>query len=110
MRQRLGLACALLGDPPVLIADEPANGLDPEGLAWLRQLLRQFAADGRTVLISSHFLAEVTRTADRVLVVDHGALRFDGSLAELAGNADTGVADAAALEDAFLKLTTGAVA
>jgi ABC-2 type transport system ATP-binding protein len=108
MRQRLGLACALLGDPPVLIADEPANGLDPEGIAWLRRLLRDFAADGRTVLISSHFLAEVTRTADRVLVVDHGTLRFDGSLEELAGG--TGVADAAALEDAFLKLTTGAVA
>jgi len=110
MRQRLGLACALLGDPPVLIADEPANGLDPEGIAWLRRLLRDAAAEGRTVLISSHFLAEVTRTADRVLVVDHGALRFDGSLAELAGRSGNDTADAAALEDAFLRLTTGAVA
>jgi len=115
MRQRLGLAGALLGDPPVLIADEPANGLDPEGIAWLRRLLRTAAGEGRTVLVSSHFLAEVTRTADRVLVVDRGALRFDGSLAELAGRTDgdadgAGAVDAAALEDAFLRLTTGAVA
>lgn len=106
MRQRLGLACALLGDPPVLIADEPANGLDPEGIAWMRDLLRRAAEDGRTVLISSHFLAEVTRTADRVLVIHHGELRFDGALTELAG----GAADATALEDAFLKLTSGATA
>ena len=112
MRQRLGLACALLGDPPVLIADEPANGLDPEGIAWLRRLLRDAAAEGRTVLISSHFLAEVTRTADRVLVIDRGTTRFDGSLAELAGSGGggDGTADAASLEDAFLKLTSGAVA
>src|SRR5689334_19431006 len=96
MRQRLGLAGALLGDPPVLIADEPANGLDPEGIAWLRRLLRSAAAEGRTVLISSHFLAEVTRTADRVLVVNAGTTRFDGSLDELAAGGD-----AAALEDAF---------
>jgi len=103
MRQRLGLAGALLGDPQVLIADEPANGLDPEGIAWLRRLLRDAAAEGRTVLVSSHFLAEVTRTADRLLVIDKGELRFDGDLAELAGSG----ADAAALEDAFLKLTSG---
>jgi ABC-2 type transport system ATP-binding protein len=121
MRQRLGLACALLGDPPILIADEPANGLDPEGIAWLRRLLRDAAAAGRTVLISSHFLAEVTRTADRVLVIDRGTLRFDGSLADLAGTstgtagtsigtAGTSTGTAEALEDAFLKLTSGAVA
>jgi ABC-2 type transport system ATP-binding protein len=106
MRQRLGLACALLGDPAVLIADEPANGLDPEGIAWLRRVLRSAAEAGRTVLISSHFLAEVTRTADRVLVIDHGSTRFDGPLTDLAG----GGADAAALEGAFLRLTSGAVA
>jgi len=106
MRQRLGLACALLGDPPVLIADEPANGLDPEGIAWLRGLLRGAAREGRTVLVSSHFLAEVTRTADRVVVIGGGALRFDGPLAELAGAG----ADAAALEDAFLRLTSGVAA
>jgi len=103
MRQRLGLAGALLGDPQVLIADEPANGLDPEGIAWLRRLLRDAADEGRTVLVSSHFLAEVTRTADRLLVIGKGELRFDGDLADLAG---TG-ADAEALEDAFLKLTSG---
>lgn len=107
MRQRLGLACALLGDPPVLVADEPANGLDPEGIAWLRGMLRQAAADGRTVLISSHFLAEVTRTADRVLIVHRGSLRFDGSLAGLAGAPDGSTPDATALEDAFLRLTSG---
>jgi ABC-2 type transport system ATP-binding protein len=107
MRQRLGLACALLADPPILVADEPANGLDPEGIAWLRRLLRDAAADGRTVLISSHFLAEVTRTADRVLVIHQGTLRFDGSLTELAGTPGGGAPDAAALEDAFLRLTSG---
>lgn len=108
MRQRLGLACALLGDPPVLVADEPANGLDPEGIAWLRDFFRGAAADGRTVLLSSHFLAEVTRTADRVLVIDSGRLRFDGSLASLAATVDpqAGAADAAAIETAFLRLTT----
>jgi ABC-2 type transport system ATP-binding protein len=110
MRQRLGLACALLGEPPVLIADEPANGLDPEGIAWLRRLLRDAAAQGRTVLISSHFLAEVTRTADRVLVVHHGRLRFDGSLAELADTPGGAAPDAAALEKAFLRLTSDAKA
>ncbi len=106
MRQRLGLACALLGDPQVLIADEPTNGLDPEGIAWMRDLLRKAAADGRTVLISSHFLAEVSRTADRLLVIDHGTLRFDGPLTDLAG----GTADAEALETSFLRLTSGAPA
>ena len=107
MRQRLGLACALLGDPAVLIADEPANGLDPEGIAWLRRLLRGAADEGRTVLVSSHFLAEVTRTADRVLVIDRGDLRFDGSLSELADAAAGADPDPAALEAAFLRLTSG---
>jgi ABC-2 type transport system ATP-binding protein len=106
MRQRLGLAAALLGDPPVLIADEPANGLDPEGIAWLRTLLRGAAEQGRTVLVCSHFLAEVTRTADRVLVVHRGTLRFDGSLPELAGDGS----DAAAIEAAFLRLTSDSAA
>lgn len=107
MRQRLGLACALLGDPEVLIADEPANGLDPEGIAWVREFFRRSATEGRTVLVSSHFLAEVTRTADRVLVIDRGRLRFDGSLAALAATADAaaGPDDAAAIETAFLRLT-----
>ena len=112
MRQRLGLACALLGDPEVLIADEPANGLDPEGIAWVREFFRGSAAQGRTVLVSSHFLAEVTRTADHVLVIDQGQLRFDGSLAALAATADAaaGPDDAAAIESAFLRLTSGVAA
>ena len=108
MRQRLGLAAALVGDPGVLIADEPANGLDPEGIAWLRRFLRATANDGRTVLVSSHLLAEVARTADRIVVISDGRLRFDGDLSELAGPAGPGDADA--LENAFLRLTVGAAA
>jgi len=77
MRQRLALASALLGDPPVLVLDEPANGLDPTGVHWLRGLLRAFAAEGRTVLVSSHGLAELARTADRVVVVERGRLAGD---------------------------------
>jgi ABC-2 type transport system ATP-binding protein len=89
MRQRLGLATALLGDPAVLVLDEPANGLDPEGIQWLRGFLRHLAHDqGRTVLVSSHLLAEVEQTADRVVIVGAGRLVRQGSLAELrAGNA-----------------------
>ncbi|MEI4272001.1 ABC transporter ATP-binding protein [Klenkia sp. LSe6-5] len=84
MRQRLGLATALLGDPRVLVLDEPANGLDPEGIQWLRGFLRHLAHDeGRTVLISSHLLAEVEQTADRVVIVGAGKLVREGSLDEL---------------------------
>jgi ABC-2 type transport system ATP-binding protein len=83
MRQRLGLAAALLGDPEVLILDEPANGLDPEGVRWLRAFLRGLGREGRTVLVSSHLLAEVAQTADRVVVIDHGRLVTHASLAEL---------------------------
>ena len=84
MRQRLGLANALLGDPGVLVLDEPANGLDPEGIQWLRGFLRHLAHDeGRTVLVSSHLLAEVEQTADRVVIVGAGKLVRQGSLAEL---------------------------
>ena len=71
MRQRLGLAVALLGDPELLILDEPANGLDPEGVRWLRDFLRRLASEGRTVLISSHVLAEVAQTVDHVLIISH---------------------------------------
>ncbi|HEY4726480.1 MAG TPA: ATP-binding cassette domain-containing protein, partial [Actinomycetota bacterium] len=74
MRQRLGLATALLGDPQVLILDEPANGLDPEGVHWLRGLLRQLADQGRTVLVSSHVLAEVAQTVDQVVIIARGRL------------------------------------
>jgi ABC-2 type transport system ATP-binding protein len=83
MRQRLGLAAALLGDPELLILDEPANGLDPEGVHWLRTFMRDFAADGRTVLVSSHVLAEVAQTVDRVVIIDRGRLVTIAGLDEL---------------------------
>jgi ABC-2 type transport system ATP-binding protein len=80
MRQRLGLAGALLGDPRVLVLDEPANGLDPEGVAWLRGLLRDLAAEGRTILVSSHVLSEVAQIADHVVIIAAGRLRYAGPL------------------------------
>jgi ABC-2 type transport system ATP-binding protein len=83
MRQRLALAQALLGDPPVLILDEPANGLDPAGIAWLRGFLRALAAEGRTILVSSHVLSEVKQTVDDVVVITRGRLVRQGGLAEL---------------------------
>ncbi len=101
MRQRLALATALLCDPEILILDEPANGLDPEGVRWLRQLLQRLAADGRTVLVSSHILAEVAQTVDAVVILDHGRLVTQSTVAEL-------TAGSGSLEDAFLRLTAGA--
>ncbi len=98
MRQRLGLAAALLGDPRVLILDEPANGLDPEGMAWLRGLLRERADAGCTVLISSHVLSEIAQLADHAVIIHRGRLRFAGPLTDLT---ETG----ASLEEAFLDLT-----
>jgi ABC-2 type transport system ATP-binding protein len=83
MRQRLGLASALLGDPDLLILDEPANGLDPEGVRWLRDFLRGYAKDGRTVLVSSHVLAEVAQTVDHVLIVAKGKLVIESPLRDL---------------------------
>jgi ABC-2 type transport system ATP-binding protein len=97
MRQRLGLATALLADPEILILDEPANGLDPEGVRWLRGLLRGFAAGGGTVLMSSHMLAEAALTVDSVVIIDHGRLVTQSPLASLTAHGD--------LEDAFLMLT-----
>jgi ABC-2 type transport system ATP-binding protein len=94
MRQRLGLAGALLGDPPVLLLDEPANGLDQAGMAWLRGLLRDLADEGRTILISSHVLSEVAQTVDQVVIINQGQLRFAGPLDDLGD-----------LEAAFLRLT-----
>jgi ABC-2 type transport system ATP-binding protein len=85
MRQRLALATALLGDPKVLVLDEPANGLDPEGIVWLRGLLRQLAEEGRTVLVSSHVLSELQQLVDRVVIIDQGRLVGQGTLSELAG-------------------------
>jgi ABC-2 type transport system ATP-binding protein len=83
MRQRLGLATALIGDPDVLILDEPANGLDPDGVRWLRDLLRHLAGQGRTVLLSSHLLAEAAQTVDEVIILDQGRLITHAPLAEL---------------------------
>jgi ABC-2 type transport system ATP-binding protein len=83
MRQRLGLAGALIGDPKLLVLDEPANGLDPEGIHWLRDFLRALAAEGRTVLLSSHVLSEVAQTVDSVVVISRGRLVANASLADL---------------------------
>jgi ABC-2 type transport system ATP-binding protein len=88
MRQRLALAAALLGDPQVLILDEPANGLDPEGVHWLRGLLRQLADEGRTVLVSSHVLAEVAQTVDQVVIIAAGRLVTQSTLAALTARTD----------------------
>jgi ABC-2 type transport system ATP-binding protein len=85
MRQRLALAAALLSDPAALVLDEPANGLDPEGMAWLRSLLRSLAAEGRTVLVSSHVLSEVQQTVDDVVIIDRGRLVRAGALDQIAG-------------------------
>jgi ABC-2 type transport system ATP-binding protein len=96
MRQRLGLATALLADPDILILDEPTNGLDPEGVRWLRDLLRGFAAEGGTVLVSSHLLAEVAQTVDSVVIIQRGRLVTQGPIAEL-------TADGGGLEDVFFR-------
>ncbi len=101
MRQRLGLAAAMLGDPQVLVLDEPANGLDPGGTAWLRAMLRDLASEGRTVIVASHALGEVTRTVDHVVIVSAGEVRFAGPLGDIG-------ATHSALESAFLTLTTAA--
>ncbi len=98
MRQRLGLAAALLGDPELLLFDEPANGLDPEGVHWLRGLLRQFAEQGRTVLVSSHVLAEVAQTVDAVVIINRGRLVATLGRDELGDGARS-------LEDRYLELT-----
>ena len=83
MHQRLGLASALLGNPDLLILDEPANGLDPEGVRWLRDFLRSYASRGRTVFVSSHVLAEVAQTVDQVLIINDGRLVTESSLQDL---------------------------
>lgn len=100
MRQRLALATALLGDPRVLVLDEPANGLDPHGIRWLRDFLRSQRDEGRTVLLSSHVLAEVAQVVDHVVVLARGRLVAQGDVASVIAATDAGT-----LEDAFLKLT-----
>jgi ABC-2 type transport system ATP-binding protein len=99
MAQRLGIAAALLGDPGVLLLDEPVNGLDPEGIRWIRTLLRSLAAQGRTVFVSSHLISEIALTADHLVVIGRGRLLADTSVAELS-------ARSASLEEAFLELTS----
>ena len=88
MRQRLAIAAALLGDPEVLILDEPTNGLDPPGIRWVRGLLREQAARGRAVLVSSHLLSEVAQSVDDVVVIAHGVLRGSGPLDQVLGSED----------------------
>ena len=90
MRQRLGVAAALLGDPPILLLDEPTIGLDPEGIQWMRELLRAFAAEGRTVFVSSHLMSELEGTADHLIVIGRGRLLADVSVAELLADASDG--------------------
>jgi ABC-2 type transport system ATP-binding protein len=87
MRQRLGIAAALLGDPPVLILDEPFNGMDPEGIIWIRHFLRSLATEGRAVLVSSHLMGELQDTADHVVVVGRGRVLADATIDELLGGA-----------------------
>jgi ABC-2 type transport system ATP-binding protein len=112
MRQRLGLAAALLGEPEVLILDEPANGLDPEGIHWLRRFLRTYAEEGRTVLVSSHQLSEMSHTVDSVVIIAGGRLVTQSSLADLAIRATPGVRvrtpQAEALRDALAAHGTAA--
>src|SRR4051812_47435810 len=91
MRQRLAIAAALLGDPEVLILDEPANGLDPPGIRWMRELLRSEAGRGRAVLVSSHLLSEVSQSVDDIVVISHGELRASGPLEQVLGQAEGGV-------------------
>ena len=102
MAQRLGIAAALLGDPEVLLLDEPVNGLDPEGIRWVRDLLRSLAAEGRVVLVSSHLIAEMAVTAERLVVVGRGRLLAQTSVAELSARSTS-------LEEAFLALTSADV-
>jgi ABC-2 type transport system ATP-binding protein len=102
MAQRLGIAAALLGDPPVLLLDEPVNGLDPAGIHWIRDLLKSLAGQGRAVFVSSHLISEIALLAEHLVVIGQGHLLADTSVAELS-------AGAASLEDAFLRLTGASI-
>lgn len=108
MAQRLGIAAALLGDPPVLMFDEPVNGLDPEGVAWIRAMLTSLAAQGRTVFLSSHLMSEMALTADRLVVIGRGRLIAETSVADfLAGGAENYIRVRSAEPDALAALLTG---
>jgi ABC-2 type transport system ATP-binding protein len=96
MKQRLSLACALLGEPEILVLDEPANGLDPIGIAWLREFLKKLAREGHSILISSHQLAEMQNTVDDVLIIHKGRLIAEGTMSEIVGSGT--------LEEAFIRL------
>ncbi|MEU4702431.1 ATP-binding cassette domain-containing protein [Nonomuraea dietziae] len=102
MKQRLGIAAALLGDPGVLLFDEPVNGLDPDGVRWIRDLMRSLAAEGRTVLLSSHLMSEMALTADRIVIVGRGRLIVETSVKDLTERYDS-------LESAYLALTADSV-
>ncbi len=104
MRQRLGVARALLGDPELLILDEPTNGLDPAGIHEFRAMIRGFVAEGRTVLLSSHLLDEVERICDRVAIVDRGRVVSQGTIAELAGGGERGLAIATSDDEEALAI------
>lgn len=99
MARRLGLAAALLGDPEILILDEPTNGLDPEGIRWIRKLVRERAASGRTVLLSSHLMGETAETVDDIVILNKGHIVASGTLTQIVGSHKT-------LEDAFFAYTT----
>jgi ABC-2 type transport system ATP-binding protein len=105
MRQRLGIAAALLGDPQILMFDEPVNGLDPEGILWIRTLMRSLAAEGRTVFVSSHLMSEMEHTADHLLVIGRGRLLADCGMAEFTTRGSSRVS----LEQAYFELTAGSV-
>jgi ABC-2 type transport system ATP-binding protein len=99
MAKRLGMAAALLGDPEILVLDEPVNGLDPEGIRWIRTFLRERAESGNTVLLSSHLMGELAETVDDVVIIKHGKIVADGTLEEVIGNHFS-------LEEAFFALTS----
>jgi ABC-2 type transport system ATP-binding protein len=105
MRQRLGIAAALLGDPQILMFDEPVNGLDPEGILWIRTLMRSLAAEGRTVFVSSHLMSEMEHTADHLLVIGRGRLLADCGMAEFTTRGSSRVS----LEQAYFEPTAGSV-
>ncbi|MCF6473995.1 ATP-binding cassette domain-containing protein [Nonomuraea sp. MG754425] len=102
MKQRLGIASALLGNPGVLMFDEPVNGLDPDGVRWIRDLLRSLAAEGRTILLSSHLMSAMALTAERIVIIGRGRLITEATVAEL-------TARHRSLEDAYMALTSGSL-